>query len=95
MLIQNLLYYNTLLADSSWLAAWRASEAGDCNSRRRIASADAATCLPKGVVGTYDTVLAGLRYGFASADFWLCKGLSSAYTLLVVLTGAMRPASSS
>ncbi len=51
-LIQMLLNYNTLLADSSWLAAWRASEAGVCNSRRRIASADAATCLPKGVVGT-------------------------------------------
>lgn len=51
-LTQKLLNYNTLLADSSWLAAWRASEAGVCNSRRRIASADAATCLPKGVVGT-------------------------------------------
>ncbi len=52
MLIQKLLNYNTLLADSNWLAAWRASEAGVCNSRRRIASADAATCFPKGVVGT-------------------------------------------
>ncbi len=51
-LIQKLLSYSTLLADSSWLAACRASEAGVCNSRRRIASADAATCLPKGVVGT-------------------------------------------
>lgn len=52
MLFRKFLHYNTLLADSSWLAAWRASEAGVCNSRRRIASADAATCLPKGVVGT-------------------------------------------
>ena len=59
-----------------------------------MASAEAATCLPRGVVGTYEVVLAGVTKELPNPDFWVCKGLSSAYTLLLVLTGELRVASS-
>lgn len=76
------------------MAACRASEAGDCSSLFRIASADAATCFPRGVVGLYDMVLAGDKNVFrllslAKLDFWVCRGLKSVYALLDDLTGGM------
>ena len=55
--------------DSSWLAAWRASAPGVCSKRRLMASAEAATCLPNGVVGTYDVVLAGVKKELPNPDF--------------------------